>query len=305
MHFKEIDKKLNMRVILGIRQETEFFDLTNEIQNKLPSYIYSVKGETWLSVYFPKGPKDQRINLIYNKFKAIEGDNSYIINSRINNINDLKIINELSDIKSFVLNRADMRSGFLNIYARFHRNDLPEVSNLLAEYVSDTKNTRIEWLGPSPGIINIMNSINNDYPISLLTYNVPMREEDEDLREIARDGIIEVKNNVASNNEIRAILHSSKEHENLPIIDRENKIYAIKLRNNFLNEVRRRANEKHTMRLRHFVRIIDDRLNISVLLPSGSIHDLYSIIYEMSRTMDKNIYVENLLPFSNEIWDAI
>ncbi|MGP6207387.1 hypothetical protein ACNF42_05090 [Cuniculiplasma sp. SKW3] len=305
MFFQDIDKKLNMRVILRVRQDTEFFNLTNEIPNRLPSYIYSVDGETWLSVYFPKGQKDQRMNLIYNKFKAIEREDSYVINSRINNIQDLKIINELSDVKSFVLNRADMRGGFLNIYARFHKNDLENVSELLSKYMSDLKNSRIDWLGPSPGLMYIMSLINSDYPISLLTYNVPIREEDSSLRDKCTDGIIEVKNNVTSNDEIRAIFYSDRAVDDMIPIDKEKMIYSVTLRNYFLNEVRKRANEKHILRLRHFVRVSNEKLRVSVFVPSSIIYDLYSIIYEIARNSDKRIYIENLLPFSDTLWDVI
>ena len=305
MIFQNIDKKLNMRVVLRVRQNTEFFNLTNEIPNRIPAYIYSVDGETWLSAYFPKNGKDQRMKLIYNKFGAIEREDSYVINSRINNIQDLKIINELSEVKSFVMNRADMNGGFLNIYARFHRSELEEVSALLSEYMSDFKNSRIDWLGPSPGLMYIMNLINSDYPISLLTYNVPFRDGDAPLKEKCRDGIIEIKNNVTTRDEIRAVFYSDREVDDLEPIDKENMIYSVILRNYFLNEVRKKANEKHLLRLRHFVRVDDGGLKVSVFIPSRIIYDLYSIVYELARSFDKHIYVENLLPFSNDIWNII
>ena len=183
MLVRDIDRKLDMRVILRVRQNTELFDLTREIKGKFPVFLFGRDGEIWMSTYFPKEIKSNKLEIALKKFRGIEKENSFVIDSRINNVKDLKIINKLMEIPSFIVNRSDMNNGFLNIYARFHSSQLSMISEDLSAYTEDVENSRVEWLGPNPGIIKTMDLINSEYPVSIVTYIIKLNGEDRTITE--------------------------------------------------------------------------------------------------------------------------
>ncbi|MHB1492509.1 MAG: hypothetical protein ACYCSG_03895 [Thermoplasmataceae archaeon] len=311
MRVLDIDKKLDMRLILRVRQNTELFNTTSSLERKLPVYVYGKNGETWISTYFPKDLKLNNATLFFQKFNASERENSYVIDSRINNIKDLAIIGELIELPSFVINRADISKGFLNIYSRFHSSQMQRVSDLLARYTSDLQNSRVELLGPSPGIIEIMNIINFEYPISLVTYELDIGEEDESLASIAGEESIigELKNSQSKDGKFKMIVYSDhkivKKIDGLIPISEEDCIYELTARNAFLSKFREIVNEKHIMRLRYFLKPVLGKLQVNVFVPSSNLYEYYSTLYEFERNDFKDITIRYLLPYSPQIWEFI
>ncbi len=311
MLVKDIDKRLDMRLILKLRQNTELFSSTKGMANKLPVYIYGKDDTTWMATHFPKAGLNSKMEIILKKFDAIELENAYVVDSRINNVKDLNIINKLMEVPSFVINRSDMSEGFLNLYARFHSSRLSEISNLLAQYTADFENSRINWLGPSDGIVAITDLINSEYPISLVSYRVPIGEEDSTIKEIiCEPGILaEARNNLHSDNRISAVLYSDQDisgkYDGVKIISAKDGVYQVEIRNKFHNMVRHEANQRHIMRIRYFIKPIGNELELNVMLPEANVYEYYSILYRLARETGNKIVVSAILPYTDHFWESL
>lgn len=308
---RDIDRKLDVRVVLRLRQRTDFFNATKDLGMTLPAFIYGKEEQTWMSTFLPKSSRNQKIDLLKLKFNGVELENSVVVDTRINNIKDLAIVKEISQIPSFVINRSDISDGFLNIYGRFHSSQIEVVSNLLADYTADSENSRVDWLGPSPGIIKIMESVNEIYPLSLVSYRVSIDEDEKEYTDLFTEpGIMaEVRNNMYRSGKISVIVYSGSPLENkypfLETISSKDGVYQFDVSNRFHNAVRDYANERHIMRNRYFIKHVGNKLEMQVLLPTSSLYEYSSILYEMTRKHKNNVVVTALLPFSSDIWDFV
>lgn len=311
MLVRDIDRKLDMRLILKLRQNTDFFKATADLNMSLPVYIFGRDNTVWMSTYFPKSSKTQKTEIITRKFGGVEKEDSFVVDSRINNVKDLAVISRLMDVPSFVVNRSDMGGGYLNVYARFHSSQIAQVSNLLAEYTADSENARVSWLGPSMGIMKITDLINSHYPVSLVTYRVPLGKGDEELAAITREpGVIaEVRNSLSRNGKISAILYCDHPidtgMDNIQEISSKDGICMVEVSNDFYNMVREMANSQHIMRTRYFIKPHGDEIEVNVFLPSSSVYEYYSILYEIARKHNNNVVVSSLMPYSPEVWDFV
>lgn len=311
MLVRDIDRKLDMRVILRVRQNTELFDLTKEIKGKFPVFLFGRDGETWMSTYFPKEPKNNKLEIALKKYHGIEKENSFVIDSRINNVKDLRIINKLMEIPSFIINRSDMNNGFLNIYAKFHSSQLPMVSEDLSDYTEDMENSRVEWLGPNPGIMKTMDLINSEYPVSLVTYIIGLNGEDRTISELAHnvDSMAEIKNSNMKNGKFKAVLYSNSASagliEGVNAISKDEGIFELETGNDILDMIRDVSNSDHIMRLRYFVKPRDGNLELTVFLPSAILYEYYSVLYNLARKMRGRVLAKYILPYSQDIWDFI
>ncbi len=311
MLVRDIDKKLDMRIVLRLREDTDLFNSTRGMTKKLPVYIYGFDGETWMATYFPKADSSSKMDLIFKKFDATELENSFVVDSRINNVKDLKVINKLMDVPSFVINRSDMGNGFLYVYARFHNSQLRNVSSLLAEYTADSLNSRIDWLGPSNGILAITDLINKEYPISLVSYRVPIGADDRVLKEVVcEQGILgEARNNLYKDNKISAVLYSEQDisgkYDGVDTISSRDGIYQIEIENRFHNQVRLEANKRHIMRIRYFIKPRGNELELNVMMPEASVYEYYSILYQLALKNDYNIVVSSILPYEDHFWEGL
>jgi len=311
MLFRDIDRKLDMRLVIKVRQDTDLFHATSELDLKLPTYVYGVDGTAWISTYFPKSLKGNNMMALLNKFNAVSREDSYVVDSRINNVKDLAIIGKLMELPSFVINRADMYRGFLNIYSRFHSSQIEAVSDLLAQYTSDSVNARVEWLGPSPGITKVMDIINSEYPISVLTYEFSLNTEDKSEIDLANETEVigELKNSESREGYLKLIVYSdhaiTSQISGLETVSSKDYLYEFKFSNPFIKLVRDSANKDHIMRLRYFLKPLGTRMRISVFLPNASMYEYYSLLYSMARKNEYAITVRYLLPYSPEVWEFL
>ena len=310
MLVKDIDRKLDMRLVLRVRQSTEFFSAIADMRTKLPVFIYGKNGEAWMSTYFSRDSRSAKIDMLFSRFHAIEKEDSFVVDTRINNVSDLAVINRLMHLSSFIVNRSDMSGGYINIYARFHSSQADAVSSLLSEYTADGMNSRVDWLGPSPGITNIMNMINSEYPISLITYELPMNGDEKSIRSVLSDEVMaEASNTLENNGGFSTVLYSQNPIqgtvEGLAPISPEDGIYSMEMKNSFLTMVRDLANQQHIMRTRFFIKPAGERLHVTVFLPTASIYEYYSIIFDVARKTENKVAVRNLLPYTQDVWNFV
>jgi hypothetical protein len=311
MRISDIDKKLDMRLVLKVRQNTELFNSTSNLDIKLPTYIYEEDGAIWISTYVPKNLNSGNIGLLLNKFKAVEKENSYIIESRINNVKELPIIQKLMGLSSFLINRADMSGGFLNIYSGFHSSQMDDVSDLLAQYTADTENARVEWLGPSPGVMKLMDNINSEYPISLITFETNLEKDGHNLGAISNEpGVMaEFKSMQYGDQTHSAIVYADHLITNsipgLTPISADDYIYEFWIKNNFMSILRDKLNDSHILRLRYFAKIHEGKIQLSVFLPASSVYEYSSILYEFARKRDHELTIKYLLPYTPAVWEFI
>lgn len=311
MLVRDADKRLDMGLALKLRQSNSFFQATSDLGLKLPVYIFDERDSTWMSTYLPKIKQNPKIELIRRKFEVIEKEDVYVIDSRINNVKNMSIINKLIEIPSFTVNASDMSDGFLNVYSRFHSSQIDKVSDLLAEYTADSENSRIGWIGPTLGIQQVMDLINSDYPLSLVSYRIPITGEGGELARVLKEpGIIgEIKSNLHGGGGVSTVLYCDHDldgkYDSVETVSVEDGVYQMDITNRFHNTVRQKANSEHIMRSRYYIKPHLDSLEITVFLPTRRVYEYYSILYEVARSNRKEVVVNTLLPFSRGVWDFV
>ncbi len=312
MNIIDVDKKLNMRLVLSLRQENDLFLISRNSDTVIPVFTFSKEGKTFLSAFFNKKDLSQAGAVKLKNLGAETTEDSYVVTSRINNVQSMKVINELLSLPYIVLNRVDMKSGNMNFYFRFHSNKLAEVSEIVSRYVVNSEDARVVWLGPSPGLKWIMDLINSEYHLSIITYQVPADGVPDFLKSLPEhnDFLLEVRSNVLSNESFPCILYTRlplRDNISMGIesISPNEGIYGIQLYNKFLLEVKKEADEKHIIRNRLFVRLTDGMLEVVVFLPTSYVRDYYSVLYSIARREGHPLIVKYLFEYEENAWEFL
>ena len=311
MLIEDIDKKVDRKLIIRLRQNTDFFKSAMDLDLTLPVYIFSKGNETWMSTYFPKLEMSQKMDLLIRKFNGKEKENSFVIDTRINNVKDLAIIEKLLDVPSFIVDRSDINRGFLNLHGRFHHSQSEKISGLLADLTLDSENARVDWIGPSDGIRAITDDTHSVYPLSLVEFRVPIEDDERAVTNLISDEntIAEMRNSRCIDGKISVVLYSDgpleEEFEPENIVSAEDGIYQIDVPNRIHNIVRTIANDMNILRTRYFVRKRTDDLEIFVLLPSNGLYEYYSILFELARKNKEQLSVISVVPYSQRVWEMI
>ncbi len=277
----------------------------------IPVFIYDIEDKVFMNTYFPKNRKIRNLDLILKKFEAVELEDSFVTTTRINNVKDLAIVRKLLLLPSVMLNRADMSKGFLNLYVRFHSSILEEISALLSEYTVDTANSRIELLGPSPGLMEIMDLINSQYPVSLITYEIEVPENDENLTPMLQlNAVAEVKISTTGSGGFLAVIYTEdvigkqlpKGMEELSVQDG---LYSFTISNDILRTIREESTKLHIVRMRFFVKPGDGKLQVTVFLPSNQVYEYYTVIFNVARASNNVVRIRYILPYGRDVWDFL
>lgn len=185
------------------------------------------------------------------------------------------------------------------------------MSDLLTRYTEDVRNSRVEWLGPNPGIVKTMDIINSEYPLSLITYITEIESDNTLLHELSRSGnvIIEIKSSRMSNKKFKGVVYINDSRpqsiDGLEPISKEDGVYECETSSNTLYLIRKVSNEGHIMRVRYFVRPIKGRLEVTVFLPTAALYEYYSALYNIAREKVGELVLKNILPYSEDVWNFI
>lgn len=204
----------------------------------------------------------------------------------------MKIVNEILRVNSMVLDSIVVQDGKTHFYLRFHSSVNPEVSDILSRFTEDAENTRIESLGPSPGLISILKEINKVSPLGLVCYRIPLDQGERKLLKFLNENdVAELCSSFIYEDEFRAVLYHSGQKQlqssSIKPVSARNSVYEIFLKNDFLYQLRVEANKFPILRLRTIVEKLVGSLVVSVFLPVSQMSECYALLFRLSRESDK------------------
>lgn len=283
MHFADIDKILDRRMVLTMKQDNEIFQASKEIEARIPINILEEDDKKYILINFPGSFGEVQKNKIFlKKYEAKNIGSHYVIKERINHVDKWKYINEIMNVPSVVVNRINLKQGLIAFYFRFHHSVKNVISNILSNY-TDGEDGWIETMDQTPGILKILDRLDQFYSLGMIQVSVPLSEEERKEVGFIRDDFIgESKNNFRSGNGISAIVYTGGVINNphLDEIDGNYGLYSMNLEDQTLLGWREKLNTIPVIRFRQFVRIRNNELHILTLLPYSQIDLAYGAFFE-------------------------
>ena len=144
MKISEVHAKLDRRCVIAIRQHSGIFELLARMDQRIPAYTFVEDEKTHIQLFFPKsGKPNQILAPILSRKDLVEKRSYYSISERINNIQGMKVIGDLLEAPSVVLNDAYLLKDELYMDFRFHGSRLHEINDILSGVIGKNHNFRI------------------------------------------------------------------------------------------------------------------------------------------------------------------
>ena len=136
MHFADIDKILDRRMVLTMKQDNEIFLASREIEARIPINILEEGDEKYMLINFPSSFGDVQKNRIFlKKYDAKNIGSHYVIRERINHVEKWKYIHEIMNLPSVVVNRINLKGGLIAFYFRYHHSVNNKISNVIQYFL--------------------------------------------------------------------------------------------------------------------------------------------------------------------------
>jgi len=310
MQLIDVDHALDMDLILKLKEDTPFIISSSDLDFRIPVMINNMDGKLMMSAFFPKFRAGKRINMNLAAFNPLEKEDFFVIDERINNVHGYEIIEKLLKAPSCVMSNIDIFRGELSVYIRFHSSKMEDVSDLLSRYVVHGDHARVEYLGPTKGIQEMFERLNTDYGLSIVSYVLPLEDEEEEAaKELAATPFIgELKNDSIQKDRLETLIYFQKSRLNrhysqmLIPVSEDNGIFEALIESKNVSEIRRVSNELHIPRFRYFFKLIKDMIEIDTFLPSSAMYDYYTEIFKLIQRADGHFYVKYISNYTQDVW---
>lgn len=159
MHFNDIDKILDRRLVLTMKQDNEISRASKEVDARIPVGISEEHSGKIMLISFPRSfDETQQHRIFLKKYDARNIGTHYVIKFRLNLLEKWKCIEDIINTPSVVVDRINLKEGNLALHLRYHHSVQNRISNLLSYYTnfSNDEEGEIGTMDPSPGIINII-----------------------------------------------------------------------------------------------------------------------------------------------------
>ncbi|MCL6014219.1 MAG: hypothetical protein M1323_01160 [Candidatus Thermoplasmatota archaeon] len=305
MDFGDIDRVLDRRMVLTMKQDNEIFQASREVNARIPVTISDEQGKKFLFINFPGSFGEPQKNRIFlKKYDAKNIGTHYVIKSRINHVDKWKYINDLINVPSVVVNRINLKDGLLAFYFRYHHSVKNRISCILSKY-TDGEEGQIETIGPTPGLISIMDRMHEVFTLGMIQISIPVNDHRNFNEKFLKEGYIsESSNNIHSGHGLSAIIYtgSAVDDNTLNVIDSKSGIYSVNFEDPMLTEWRNRMMDIPVIRFRQFMRIVDNELKVITMLPYSQIDQAYRSFFQtMEKTGNEDISLDFSLKYNREI----
>ncbi len=311
MHMSDINLKLDRRMVLSLKQDSELVNFSKSSKVPVPVSVFNIGDHVFMDSFFPKDiTMDQHLKLLVQRMEIKERKESYVVRTRINNVESLKIINDLFRIPSVVPNRIDIENGALHFYMRFHHNFQDNVSLLLEKYLENPENTKIDFLGQSDGLAATFARIDSRYPMSLVSFDMLLDEESrKSIGSVTEGSIAELSATGAGENGFNAILYTEDKMAESAgsinkLVDVDN-IYQVTLSNRMLTEFRKKLVEEPIIRVGIFMRLTGNRLSVTSVIPSIQVHEYYNYLFWSAEKTGQKVSLKYVCPYTIENFENI
>ncbi len=290
MKLAEIEKKLDLRCLLALREEGPATGYLKRSVERFPVYIFREDGAIFANMLIPRAEdEDQKRQLFLRNYEAVEKKNYYVITQRINNLPQLRACREIFDVPSVALNSEYFEGDTLYMDFRFHHNFAPAISRLLSKFSENYEDARVVDLGPTPGLRIMMNRINQSIPLSVIKYRVPVQGKDSSLKKMLYDVdmIAEVERTRSAGEQHTYLLYRTEAtryvDNDVTEVAHDDFIYEVSDVNPYLLDVSKMANDERIPRYALFVRRFEDEIETIIFLPSSQRDPYSKILFDLGK----------------------
>ncbi len=308
MLLDDVDRKLDMLCIIGLRLRNPWFEMASNIPGSISARIGESSGSMVLQFLFQKRKLSRNaIATIRANPSAIEEENHYLVSENINDEGIKSVLDEGMAIKSVILSGSYLEEGELRLRYRFHNSDTGEISRLIGGVRKLGDASRVIYLGPSRGIKANLEDIALNVPLSAVKFRIRManlpHSVSADGKPVEYIGESEVRE--AKGKKPKVILYSS-DHVDWPEpISESDNIYLLDAIDPFTLKLSASIQDKGIPVMASFGRITGSMLELAVILPTPDVEDYMNALLSLGSVQENKPELVLSMPLVPETWGLL
>lgn len=166
---KDIEKLLDFKLSLSF-PVNEFISLFFGKEGPVPTNLYLKDEETWIDLFLREVSKEKDTPLI-ESLNPIYLDGLTVVSERLSAPGFLYMYRDLISLSSVVPGGLFLKDKRAYVGFRFHRKDKNSILSILQDSISKLKGIKIDYMGPTDGVISELTSIDSRIPLAIVNYS--------------------------------------------------------------------------------------------------------------------------------------
>ena len=309
MLIKEADKRLDKICTIAFRQGSVWFKMAERIKRRTPVTIFEEDDQAFLQIYFYKEELPPKfVPTIMASKTAVEKRSYYSLTEKIKNAGDLGIIARILAINSVIASEAYLYGNELTFTFRFHHSVIEQINDVIVNGCARNDSVRLVYLGPSPGIIALLEAINSLDKLSVVRFSIPFALDNPFVQEAMKeriDAISEAEGRVKTLGGYRVLLYPKKQlHTPFIEISKEDLVYQGEAMDPRIELERERGDNARIPRMAVFMRVRRNRLMDTTFVPAAEVDEFVSILMGIAEELgDRGPMLEICSPLTADMWD--
>ena len=308
MQWREVDDRVTNRCVISFSGNSPLFEYSRAHNLYAPVIMRRIDGSLFLTLLINgNAPTNNSAGFFLKKFNAKEGEGFWYVKYPLESFEGNKIIEQINDMPSVIMGYLYLKNGHFFADFRFHRSMSMKVSSLLMNCLEKNEESAIESIVSDSGEIQFLKEMNALIPLSLITYSIPTVNDDPLEKCLyVNQGIGQAEKKAGTKYRTLIYTNSSPiEKDGVTTISEEDNIYEAEGNNPLLHEIRRIGNDNLIFRASNFMRVIQERLMISVFLPSYQTLDFLRVLGKVRMDMKESVTLHRVQPFQPDSFEFI
>ena len=309
MLIKDADKKLDMMCGIAKAYDPQWLSAAKKMEKPTSAYLLSNSGGSILQFCFKKVDLPVlEVPIASSDTTFEERPSFYMVSSKVDASEDFSHISELMEVPSVVASRFQLYGGELTMQFRFHHSVSEKVNEVLETLINRGSSTRISYVGPSPGIMQILQGIHDEGALNVIRYTFRQEVYSEYFPFLeAKDpgALAEIEYRYRTEQGSRVIVYSdTSSGRNLSTISQDDMVFESSYAGGLVLANIGRSEGSTAPGVASFVRSLGGSIECTDFVPADWSDEYISAFFSGTSKLNENKPVLELYcPLSHEIWN--
>ena len=179
MDFNDIDKALDMRLIIAYSGKLPIAQFTKKFDFSFQSALHFAENQLELSYFIPEEYGTNReVSIFLAQSSARKEGDVFFVNYPLSMTDIFGALSEnVALSRSLVVDGMLLRGGTYYLSLRFHSSELTKISQAILKYSETLEDLSISFLGHNPGMPGILETVKKTVNLRSFSWRVEVPEE--------------------------------------------------------------------------------------------------------------------------------
>lgn len=305
MLLKDVEKRLEMECTIAVPLKKAMLNVSSKYETYVLSRLLLEDHRTYVQLYFLKNKLPGSLVSLLMASRNVENrPGYYLLTEEITGKDSEKLIDDLTGIPSVMFSSSKLRKSEILLTFRFLRSDIESVNAYVEQLTGDDGTAYMVYLGPSEGIVSMIDSIHGSNPLSVIKFDVDISDTPLAGKFSREDSpVSEADSIIGSESGRKVLLYTESEIAGLENFRVGSGTYLMNTANHAIEKLRLAVFEERTPVCGSYARYSGNKVEATIFVPETETDSFIEILFRQTDAL--KFQLKLCSRFNTDFWELI